>query len=136
MLESVQTPKELEVQEKQEVTAGEEQADQTRYYRPLTDIYETPEALVVVMEMPGVEKSDLNVRLEQDQLTVEGRISLAPYNNLKPLYTEYGVGHYARRFRLSNAINKQGIAARVENGVLTLTMPKVEEAATKSIEIH
>lgn len=135
-MESAQTSKELEVQEKRALTTGEEQADQTRYYQPLTDIYETGGALVVVMEVPGVEKADLDVRVENDQLLVEGRISLAPYSNLKPLYSEYGVGHFARRFRLSNQVDKQGIAARVEDGVLTLTLPKVKEAATKSIEIQ
>lgn len=135
-MESIQTPKELEVQEKHALAAGEEHADQTRYYQPLTDIYETAESVVVVMEMPGVEKSDLDVRLESNQLTVEGRISLAPYSNMKPLYTEYGVGHYARRFRLSSKIDKQRIEARLEDGVLKLSLPKVEEAATKSIEIQ
>jgi len=128
--------KELEVQSKQEVAAADEQTVQARYYRPLTDIFETPNALVVVMEMPGVERSDVNVSLENNQLDVEGRITLAPYSNMKSLYTEYGVGNYARRFMLSNAIDQKAITARIEDGVLTLTLPKVEEATARSIQIQ
>lgn len=130
------TAAELEVQEKQEVSTNDEQTLQTRSYRPLTDIYERADALIVVMEMPGVDKSDLNVTLENDMLEVSGQISLAPYSNMEPLYTEYGVGHYARRFRLPNAIDKSRISASIDDGVLTLTLPKRQEEQVKSIEVQ
>jgi HSP20 family protein len=76
------------------------------------------------------------VQIEQDRLSVEARISLEPYSNMKPLYTEYGVGHFARSFRLTNAIDREGISASIADGVLTLTLPKVKEAASRKIEIR
>lgn len=127
---------ELEVQEKQEVTPDKEQTVQGRYYVPYTDIYESPDALVVIMEIPGVDKADLSVSLDKDQLAVEGHISLDPYSNLKPLLTEYSVGHFARTFRLSSEINKDGITASVDDGVLTLTLPKSADAATRTIAVQ
>ena len=130
------TSKELEVQEKQEVAAGEEQTLQGRFYTPLTDIYESGDALHVVMEVPGVDKDDLDVRVEQDRLTVQARISLEPYSNMKPVYTEYGVGHFARSFRLANTIDRDGIRASVTDGVLTLTLPKVEKASPRRIDVQ
>jgi HSP20 family protein len=71
-----------------------------RYYIPYADIYGTDDALAVVLEMPGVQKKDLNVALENDVLRVEGQIDFTKYKDLEPVYTEYNVGHYARSFTL------------------------------------
>jgi HSP20 family molecular chaperone IbpA len=137
MTEAAKAPgKELEVQDKKELTQEREQTLQGRFFTPLTDIYETTESLVVVMEIPGVPNSDLDIKLEKDQLTVEARISVEPYSNLKPLYTEYNVGHFSRSFRLSNEIDKDSIRANVADGVLTLNLPKVQEAAARTISIE
>ncbi len=127
---------ELQVQDKKELLETEEKTEQGRFYRPLTDVYESADALIVVMEIPGVAKSDVDVKVEQDELAVEARISLEPYGNMNPIYSEYGVGHYTRRFRLSNKVDREGIKASVEDGVLTLTLPKVDEAKVRSIEIR
>ena len=89
---------ELSVQRKKELAPKEEKTVPARYYVPNTDIYETEEALTLVMEMPGVEKKDVNVQLENDVLRVEGRIDFAKYEGLDPVYSEYNVGHYARGF--------------------------------------
>ena len=86
----------LEVQQKKELTSKEEQTVPGRYFVPSTDIFETEDALVVVMELPGVEKNALQVHLENDTLRVEGRIDYANYEGLEPLYAEYNVGHFAR----------------------------------------
>ena len=133
---TVAPDKELEVQEKKELTAADEQTLQGRCFTPLTDIYETAESLVVVMEIPGVHKSDLIVNLEKDQLSVDARISVEPYSNLKPVYTEYNVGHFSRSFRLSNQIDKDNIRAAVADGVLTLNLPKSQETAARTISIE
>lgn len=136
MNDALSTGRELEVQEKQEVASGEENTVQGRFYTPLTDIYESGDALFVVMEVPGVDKDDLEVQLEQDRLSVQARISLEPYSNMKPLYTEYGVGHFARSFRLSNTIDRDAISATITDGVLTLKLPKIEQAASRKIEVR
>ena len=69
----------LEVQEKKELTSKEEKTVPARYFVPNADIYETEDALVVVMEVPGVDKKDLDVSLENDVLRVEGRIDFTKY---------------------------------------------------------
>lgn len=120
---------------KKELDTKQEKTVPGKHYLPFTDIFETPDALVVVMEMPGVERDDLEIRVEKDVLTVEGRINFKKYENLQPVYTEYNVGHYTRSFSLSSEIDQERIAARLVDGVLTLQLPKAREAAPRRIPI-
>ena len=129
------TSQALEVKEKKEVVSKEEKTVPARYFLPTTDIYETDAALTVVMEIPGVEKKDIEVSLESDVLRVEARIDFSKYEGLEPLYTEYNVGHFARAFTLSRKIDQQQIGAEVADGVLTLTLPKAKEAQPRRIAI-
>src|SRR4051794_32800715 len=99
---------ELEVQQKKELVSKEEKTTPARYYVPSTDIYETDEALTVVMEVPGVEKKDVDVRLENDTLRVEARVDFGKYEGLDPLYTEYNVGHFTR----ASACRARSISSR------------------------
>ena len=126
---------ELATREKQELATKEEKTVPGRFYVPSTDIYETDEALTLVMEMPGVEKKDITVGLENDVLRVEGRIDFSKYEGMEPVYSEYNVGHYTRSFALSNKIAQDGISAQLDDGVLTLTLPKVTEAQPRRIAI-
>jgi HSP20 family molecular chaperone IbpA len=125
----------LAVRDKQELVNKEEKTVPGRYYVPYADVFETDEALFVVMEMPGVEKKDLDVGMENDVLRVDGRIDFSKYEGMEPLYTEYNVGHYTRSFGLSSKINRDGISAQLEDGVLTLTLPKAKEAQPRRIRI-
>lgn len=127
---------ELAVQQKKEVASKEEKTVPARYYVPTTDIYETDAALTIVMEVPGVEKKDLDVQLENDVLRVEGKIDFAKYEGLEPVYSEYNVGHYARTFTLSDKIDQAGISADLNDGVLTLTLKKAKAALPRRIEIR
>lgn len=129
------TSQELAVRDKKELVTKEEKTVPGRYYVPSTDIYETEEALTVVMEMPGVEKKDLSVAIENDVLRVEGQIDFSKYEGMEPVYTEYNVGHYTRAFTLSGKINQEKISAQLDDGVLTLTLPKAEEAQPRRIAI-
>ncbi len=132
---SMSTSQELAVKEKREVTTKEEKTVPGRFYVPATDIYETEDALTLVMEMPGVSRENLEVALENDILRVEGRIDFTNYEGLEPVYTEYNVGHYARSFALSNKVAQDGISAQLEDGVLKLTLPKTAEARVRRIAI-
>ena len=124
------------VHEKKELVSKEEKTVPGRYYIPYTDIHETDEALTVVMEMPGVEKKDINVSLENDLLRVDGQIDFGKkYEGMEPVYTEYNVGPYTRSFTLSNRIDQEKISAQLEDGVLTLTLPKGKEALLRRISI-
>lgn len=128
--------KTLEVQQKKELQEKEEKTVPGRFYVPYTDIYETDKALVVVMEMPGVDKKDIDIKLEKNEISIEGRIDFNKYEGYKPTYTEYNVGHFSRSFRLSSEIDQGAIEANVENGVLTLNLPKIPEAAPRKIQIN
>ena len=128
--------KELQVQRKRELDKKEEGTIPVRVFVPTADIYETQDALKVVLEMPGVEKGNVDVHVEDGVLNVEGRLHLTKYQGLQPLYTEYNIGHYSRSFRLSNKINQDKIGAELKDGVLSLTLPKVEEAKLRTIQVN
>ena len=127
---------ELEVQQKKEVATADETTRAARYYVPDTDIHESEDALAIAMEMPGVARDGVEVTLEKDVLKVTGQVDFAGYDDLESLYTEYSVGHFARRFSLSNRIDQRGISARVDNGVLHLRLPKTREATPTRIEVR
>jgi HSP20 family protein len=127
---------ELQVQKKREVETKEETTIPARVFLPNADIYETPNELEVVLEMPGIEKGKVEIRVEEGVLHVEGRLDLSKYAGLQPLYTEYNVGHYARSFQLSSKIDQNKIAAEMKDGVLSVKLPKVEEAKPRTIQIR
>lgn len=127
---------ELSVQEKKELTSKEEKTVPARYYVPNADIFETDEALTVLMEIPGVERKDVSVNLENDVLRIEGKIDFSKYEGLEPIYAEYNIGHYARAFTLSNKIDPDGISADLADGVLTLTLRKAKAAIPRKIPIR
>jgi HSP20 family molecular chaperone IbpA len=126
----------LQVQEKKELVPKGEKTVPARYYIPTTDVYETDDALIVVMEVPGVDRKDVEVRLEEDELHIEARIDFANYEGMEPLYTEYSIGHFARTFMLSQAVDQQQISATMDDGVLTITLKKVQQARPRRIAIN
>jgi HSP20 family protein len=127
---------ELQVQQKRELEKKEETTVPARVFVPAADIYETADALTVVLEMPGVDKGNVSVRVEDGVLNVEGRLDFSKYQNLLPVYTEYNIGHYARNFRLSSKIDQNRIAAEMSDGVLSLVLPKVQEAKPRTIQVR
>jgi HSP20 family molecular chaperone IbpA len=124
----------LAVREKKEL-AGQEKTVPGRFFVPSTDAYETEDGLTLVMEMPGVVRENLDVSLEDGVLTVEGRLDFSKYQGMEPVYTEYNVGHYARSFSLSDKVDQENIAAKIEDGVLTLTLPKAQAARPRRIAV-
>lgn|SRR5512135_1955955 len=127
---------ELQVQHKREVESKEESTIPARLFLPQTDIFETGQALTLVLEMPGVDKDSVEVRVENDVLNIEGRVDFSKYDGLQPLYTEYNVGHYARSFRLSSKIEQEAISAELKDGVMTLVLPKAEKAKPRKIVVN
>src|SRR5689334_3590880 len=101
-MERAMATQELAVREKKELANQQEKTTPGRYYVPATDVYETDEGLTLLMEMPGVEKKNVSVSLEQDALRVEGRIDFSRYEGMEPVYTEYNVGHYFRSFSIAS----------------------------------
>jgi HSP20 family protein len=129
------SPQELQVQQKRALEAKQEPTVSARTYIPGADIFEAEHALSVVLEMPGVDKSNVDVSVEAGVLVVEGRVDFSKYEGMQPVYTEYNVGHYRRTFSLPNKIDQGGITAEMKDGVLTVTLPKAEAAKARRIEI-
>jgi HSP20 family protein len=126
---------ELQVQKKRELENKEESTIPARVFLPAADIFEGENDLTVILEMPGVEKSDVDIHVKDGALNVDGRLDLTKYRGLQPLYTEYNIGHYSRSFHLSNRIDQNKIAAEMKDGVLTLKLPKAEEAKARTIQV-
>jgi HSP20 family molecular chaperone IbpA len=126
---------ELQVQQKREVEKAQEATRPMRAFLPNADIFETEEALTVVLEMPGVDRDNVNVSVENGLLTIEGRINFSKYEGLEPVYSEYNIGPFRRTFRISSRIDQDKIRAEMRDGVITLVLPKAEEAKTRRIEV-
>jgi HSP20 family molecular chaperone IbpA len=104
-----------------------------RYLTPAVDIYETDDGLVLVADLPGVDKEGLSVRVDSGLLTLQGKLGHPQRANA--VYEEYGLLHYFREFRLGEEVDQEKIGAELKNGVLTLQMPKREQAKPKQIPV-
>jgi HSP20 family protein len=129
------TQQELQVQQKREVESKQEATIPARVFVPATDIFETDEALTVILEMPGIDKDKVDVKVENDVLQIEGWIDFSRYEGLQPVYTEYNIGNFARSFQLSSKIDQDRISAELRDGVMTLVLPKSERAKPRKIAV-
>jgi HSP20 family protein len=127
--------RELQVQQKREVEKAQEQTTPMRAFLPTADIYETEDALTVVLEMPGVDRDNIEVNVENGVLTVEGKINFGKYEGLQPIYSEYNIGPYRRSFRISSRVDQDNIRAELRDGVISLVLPKAAEAKPRRIEV-
>ena len=105
------------------------------WFVPAADIYETPEKVVLVMDMPGVCFDCAHVNIVDDELVVTGHVAHGEDQDDYVLYREYDVGHYHRHFGLPPTIDRERIDAIMADGVLTVTMSKVEEVKPRRIPI-
>ena len=127
--------KEVTVNTKKEIDSQKEFTIPGKKYSPATDIIETEAELKLFMDMPGVDKSNLTIKLEKNVLEIDGKIDSGFYEGLKPLYSEYNLGHFIRKFQISNEIDQSKIEANIENGVLFLNLPKVPEERPRLITV-
>jgi len=127
---------ELTPKAKQEAEARE-RARAGRYYVPDVDICEGADGLYLWADMPGVASDQVSVHLADDTLALEGQVSFDEYAGMNPVYTEYNVGDYVRRFTLpdANRYDRDGITARLVNGVLEVRLPKAEKAKPRKIPV-
>jgi len=125
----------LQVKQKQEVEKPQESTRPTRAFLPTTDIFETDEALTMLLEMPGVDRENIEISVENGVLTVEGKINFSKYDGLQPVYSEYNIGPFRRTFRLSSRIDQDKIRAEMQAGVITLVLPKAKEAKPRRIDV-
>ncbi len=104
------------------------------YKLPL-DIFETEESYVLNVEVPGIAPDQIIVRLDKDELVIEADNEIAEDENIKTLLRERRSGHFYRRVRLSDSIDRDTVEASYDNGVLTLTLPKVPAVQPRTIAI-
>lgn len=108
----------------------------SRTYIPHSDIIEREDALVLLLDMPGVEEKSLNIDLEKDTLTISGQINVPKCDKHQLLYGEYGGGWYKRSFALADWFDSEKVQAELKDGVLTLTLPKSEKVKPKKITVR
>jgi HSP20 family protein len=105
-----------------------------RYAAPPVDIYETPDGLVVLADLPGVAKEALEVRVDHNVLTIRGQARHVIPGEVT--YREYDLSNFFRQFELSEKVAQSHITADLKSGVLTLHLPKAEEAKPRQIEVR
>jgi HSP20 family protein len=103
--------------------------------RPPVDIYETGEGITLLADMPGVSKERLNLRVEGNNLLVEGSIGIAPQEQMTALYADVRSTVYRRSFALSNELETDKIDANLKHGLLTVRIPKRAELRARRIEV-
>jgi HSP20 family protein len=106
-----------------------------QYVRPAVNIFETADGYVLEAEMPGVNKDGLTVNLEGNLLTLEGRRSAQEIPGADQLYRETREADFRRSFELDPAIDSAKISAKLEQGLLTLTLPKAEAVKPRKITV-
>jgi HSP20 family molecular chaperone IbpA len=112
-----------------EITRSEE-----RFVAPPVDIYENGDALIVTADLPGVPKENLDVRVENNLLTIRGRPSHLASGD--PIYREYELASFFRQFELNEKVDQANISAELQHGVLKLRLPKAPEAKPRKIEVN
>lgn len=103
---------------------------------PPINVFQTDDEYAIVAELPGVNKDNIDIKLENRRLSIQGHIDSDNDENFKPVYKEYNVGHFSRDFTLSSEIDTENIKASVADGVLTLVLPKAKEAQLRKIQVH
>jgi HSP20 family protein len=106
-------------------------------WAPAVDIYETEHELVVKADLPEIDPKDLDIRVENNILTIRGERKFEKkVNEENYLRVERAYGSFSRSFSLANTVNAEAIKADYQNGVLTLAVPKREEAKPKQIKVN
>ena len=107
--------------------------DDTLYIAPPVDIFETEDALTVVVDLPGLAMDSVDIRVEDSILTIKGRSNYG--SKAEMLRQEFSLQGYYRQFQLSDEVDQERISAESKNGVLTIMLPKAEKSKPKQIRV-
>lgn len=128
--------KEMTVKEKKALEEGAKESTRPgRVFVPAVDILENEEEIIVLADMPGVTSKNVDIDLRESVLTIEGRISPVEGEKEVTVYREFDWGDYVRQFTLSDAIDQEKITAKMDQGVLRLTLPKAEKRKPQKIQV-
>jgi HSP20 family molecular chaperone IbpA len=122
-------PREIAKSQPREATPAEEE-----FRSPLVDIFESDDNVVLIADMPGVSDKSVEVTVEQDTLSLVGRMELAKVEGTR-IYAEYASLPFRRLFTLSGDIRRDNIVGKMTNGVLRLTLHKADQAKVRKIPI-
>lgn len=103
---------------------------------PESNIFETDDEFVLVSNLPGVERKNIKVKIEENNLVVFGKVNYRELADKKYILNETQFGHYFRRFKISDAIDVDKIEAAFENGQLKINLPKNERLKARTIQIQ
>lgn len=128
--------KEMTVKEKKALEEGAKESTRPgRVFVPAVDILENEEEIIILADMPGVTSKSVDIDLRESVLTIQGRISPAEGEKEVTVYREFDWGDYLRQFTLSDAIDQKKITAKMDLGVLRLTLPKAEKRKPQKIQV-
>jgi len=111
------------------------QAEQESWLRPAVDIYEDSTGITVKADLPGVSRDRLDVQVDSNNLTIEGQAAIDMPEGMESLYADVNATRFRRSFALSNELEADKISAEMNNGELTLRLPKRAEMQPRKIEI-
>lgn len=128
--------KDLKVKEKHELQTSAEQTKPGLVFTPDVDIFESETEITLLADMPGVTSDNITIDLNEGVLTLTGDVK--PWENADEtdVMVEFEIGKYYRQFTLSEIIDQEKIEAKLENGVLRLTLPKAEKAKPRQITVN
>ncbi len=131
------TEKTMELEKKEEQTLTDAPVTRVRRsFKPRVDLYEGNDVIMLAVDLPGVRTEDVDITVEKDRLTVTGTKTERAPEDYRVVYSEFCHGDYKRSFILSNDIDRDNIKASFDNGVLRLTLPKVETAKARKITLQ
>ena len=123
----------IQIREKKEIESQGEMTHEGSFFVPNVDIFEDKDKMVLVADMPGVGKDDVDMRVEENQLSIRGRVSRDVPGEY--VLSEYSIGDYMRTFSLSTFIDQTNITASMKNGVLRVVLPKSESMKPRKISV-
>jgi len=104
-------------------------------FTPPIDIFETPEGLVLMADLPGVTLESLELQVQDNKLTLFGRVAPDLPPDARLIHQEYAVGHFLRSFILSDQVDHDRISARLNQGVLEVILPQLKKSEPRRIQV-
>lgn len=120
---------------RQDVSRPDTARRDTQAMTPRVDVLEDETGITVVADMPGVSKDSLEIKVENDALSIEGAVSAATPQAMEATYAEVRIPRYRRSFTLSRELDSSRIEAQLKDGVLRLRIPKHEQARPQRISV-
>ena len=121
---------------KQQASTEQDVKQQEPAILPAVDIFENASGITVQADMPGVSKDRLDVHIDSDTLSIEGRAEIPMPEGMDAMYADIRSTHYQRSFSLSRELDTERVEAGLKDGVLTLRIPKREEHRSRRIEVQ